>query len=297
MRHKNVLILLVAITLVSCGGGEKRAAKAETVMTAQVTRGAIEQRVMFMGSVHAKDAVEIFPRATGKIKQKILKEGDFVKRDQPILVAERDEVGYKFKDMPIVSPIDGVVASVDVDVGTNVGPNKPVAIVVSPNEMRIRLDVPERYLEKIQLGTEVTFTVDYLPGEEYKGKVAVSSPHLDEKTRTAKVEILIPNEALTIRHGMFGKVYLTIDKHEDTLIVPYDAISWEGNKRFVYRVEGDKVRRLEVETGFRNEAESEILRGVEEGDVVATSNLINLSDGEEVDIVKGEEGQVKEKQL
>lgn len=287
---KTKTVAVVAITLflfiftASCSGRNKSASKLKEVSASTIVRGEIERNVLFTGNIVAQDAFDIYPRAAGKISKKLLKEGDPVKRDQPILMVERDEIGYTFKQMPIVSLVDGVVGTISVDVGSFVDPTRPVATVVRPGKMRVKLDVPERYLEAINPGTEVKMSIDSLGGDTYNGKIITSSPVVNPKTRTANVEAEVPNTDGRLRHGMFCRMNLIVEHHADALTVPMDAISWEGENQFVYKIKDGKLERAQVKTGLRNDVHVEILDGVAEGDQVVHGDLLSLKDGEMVSI-------------
>lgn len=288
-----IIIALLVVIAVSCTGKGKPA-ELTAIDTAKVEKGTIEKTVMFTGNIDAYDAADVFPRATGKVSKKLLKEGDAVKKGQAIMLVDRDEIGYKFKPMPVDSPIDGFVGNISVDIGSNIGPSNPVAKVVRPGNIRVKLDIPERYLEVILPGTDITMTVDTLNGMTFNGKIVTSSPVVDEKTRTARVEVEVPNPENILRHGMFGRMNLVTERKDNALTVPNETISWEGDKQFVYRVVTPggsgtrgvkaKVERRQVKVGLRNETHVEIAEGVEEGDVLAASNLIDLKDGEAVKV-------------
>lgn len=285
MKIINPLIAMLIFFLPACGGGQKEKSSGQPVTTARAVKESIERKVTFTGNIEAQDAVEIFPRATGKVAQKLLKEGDAVKKGQFILLVDRDEIGYRFKPMPVDSPINGTIGSILVDVGTNVNTNSAVAIVVRPENMRVKLDIPERYLGAILPGTEVSMKVDSLNDETFNGTITIASPVVDQKTRTAKVEVIMPNPDGRLKHGMFGRMDLVVEKHYDVLTVPYDAISWEGEKQVVYKLaDGNKVKRQEVNVGFRNDTKVEITNGLDENDTVIVGDLLDLEDGESVTV-------------
>jgi membrane fusion protein, multidrug efflux system len=277
-------LAIIIMGAAACGGRGKAPPALQEVGAATVTRGAITRDVLFTGNIVAQDAFDIYPRATGKVSKKILKEGDAVKRGQPILLVERDEVGYSFKPLPVVSLADGVVGSIAVDVGSFVEPARPVATVVRPGNMRVKLDVPERYLDAIAPGATVSLVVDTLGGAEYQGTTVTRSPVVNEKTRTANVEVEVANTDGRLRHGMFGRLKLVVERRDDVLLVPLAAISWEGEKTIVYRIADGKVHRVEVKPGLRNTASVEILEGIAEGDRLATGRLLDLEEGEAVNV-------------
>jgi len=282
-----VTFFLVLAIMASCGGKAKGPSPQQEIETAKVVRGTIERTVLFTGNIVAKDAVNVFSRAQGRISKKLLKEGDPVKKGQGILVIDRDEIGYTFKPLIVDSPIDGYVGSILVDIGTvvydrTVFSQNPVAVVVRPGTMRVKLDIPERYLTVVLPGTKVKMFVDSLNGDTYEGTIITSSPVVDEKTRTAKVEVEVPNVDGRLRHGMFGRINLVVGKHDNVLTVPNNAVSWEGEKQFVYKVADGKAHRTQIKTGMRNDVHVEITEGVVENDILAVGSLIDLKDGEPV---------------
>jgi multidrug efflux pump subunit AcrA (membrane-fusion protein) len=279
-----ILILSLA-TIISCGGRAKAPPPPKEINAAKIYKGTLERTVLFTGNIEAQDFVNVFSRANGKVVKKLLKEGDPVKKGQGILAIERDEIGYTFKPLILDSPIDGYVGSILVDVGTyvydrTVFSQNPAVVVVRPGKMRVKLDIPERYLDTIHLGTKVQMKVDYMDGKVFDGTIITAAPVVDEKTRTARIEVEVPNQNGELRHGMFGRMHLVVEKRENTLIAPLQGISWEGEKQFVYKVKDGKVERLQVKTGLRNDVHVEILEGLAENDHIAVGDLLDLRDGE-----------------
>lgn len=283
-----LIITMMALAGGACGGRAKAPPVSQEVGAATVERGAITRDVLFTGNIVARDAFDIYPRASGKVSRKVLKEGDPVKRGEPILLVERDEVGYTFRPLSVVSLVDGVVGNISVDVGSLVEPARPVATVVRPGSMRVRLDIPERYLDAVAPGAAVKLVVDTLGGAEYPGTIATRSPVVSEKTRTANVEVEVENSDGRLRHGMFGRLKLAVERRDGVLIAPLAAISWEGEKTIVYRISDGKVQRVEVKPGLRNTVNVEILEGIAEGDRLATGRLLDLEDGEAVNVKEPE---------
>ncbi|HPQ81944.1 MAG TPA: efflux RND transporter periplasmic adaptor subunit, partial [bacterium] len=139
-------------------------------------------------------------------------------------------------------------------------------------------------------GTEVAMVVDTLGGAEYTGKIVTQSPVVDDRTRTANVELEVENADGRLRHGMFGRMKLVVERRDDVLSVPLGSVSWEGEKTIVYRLEGGEVRRVEVKPGLRNSSKVEIAGGVSEGDRVVVGGLIDLENGEKVEVRGREAG-------
>ena len=278
--------LFLALFFAACSGGKNGAELKKEVSVAGVEKKDISKEVMLIGSIEAKDFAEIFPRGSGKVVKKLLNEGDPVKKGQTIMTSMRDEVGFTFRPAPIVSTIDGFIGRIFVDVGSSVETATPVATVVRPDEMRLKIDMPEIYIADIEPGEKVSFFTDAVPGEKFEGLVTTVSKAIDLKNRTTRVELMVDNPDHKLVHGMFAKIDMPIETHEAALTVPLDAISWEAEKQFVFKVTGNKLVKSRVKTGIRNAVRVEIVEGLNEGDLVVVGDLINLKDGEEVNVAK-----------
>ncbi len=291
MRSKNrkILILVAVLALFGLlfakGACKKRLVvqrppKEVSVVTPE--RRTISKTVIVTGSVEAESFAEIYPRGPGKVLKKLLNEGDPVEKDQPIMTTLRDDVGYTFKPAPVVSKISGLIGRIYVDVGGTVDTTTRVATVVQPDRMRIKLDVPERYLPNISVGQKVDFESDTLPNEKFEGAITSISQAVDIKNRTSRVELAIPNEGHKLVHGMFARVDMPIVTHENVLNIPITAISWEADKQFVYKVVNGHVVHSQIELGIRNATQVEVLKGLADGEAIVADDLLDLKDGDPV---------------
>lgn len=285
-----VVFLLLAIVVVKriWKSEYKEVVHTKSVAVTSPIRKTIAHTVIVTGSIEARDYAEIYPRGPGKVFKKYLSEGDAVKKNQTILTTMRDEVGYTFKPAPVVSKIDGFIGRIYVDTGATVDVNQPVASVVQPDRMRIKLDVPEQYLSKISDDLEINFKTDTLPDDTFSAKVTSISQAIDTANRTFRVEMETDNPDNKLKHGMFARIDIPVEVHENTLAVSVRAIGWEADKRYVYKISDGKISKVPVKVGIRNTTEIEVLDGVSEGDVLASERLIELSDGEEVKIKENE---------
>lgn len=147
----------------------------------------------YVGNIKAQDEVEVFPRVSGKVVEKVKEDGAPVAKDEAVAFIDRDEVGLTYERAPVESPIAGVIGRVYVDIGTQVTPQTPVALVVNMDKARIDLDIPERYLPQVETGQEAEITVDAYAAEQFRGIVTKVSPVVDTLTRSAPVEITLDN--------------------------------------------------------------------------------------------------------
>ena len=159
--------------------------------------------------------------------------------------------------------------------------------MVDIGRVRLVANIVERDLKLIQTGDDTAVGVDAYPGEVFTGRIARVAPVLDPATRTAPVEIEIPNPGFRLKPGMYARVSITTDQRKDALVVPSNAVIDAGGRRGVFlAAENDTVSFRPVTVGIEERDVVEILDGVAEGDRVVTTGAAGLREGDRV-IVAG----------
>jgi len=238
----------------------------------------------YVGNVKAQEEVNVYPKVTGKIIEKVKDEGDAVNKGDVIAYIDRDEVGLKFEKAPVESPINGIVGRVLVDIGSSVTSQTPVALVVDMNKVKISLDIPELYISRVSLGLRAQVKVDSYPQEEFLGQVTKISPVLDLQVRSAPIEIEIENSDHRLKSGMFARVILNLSEHKGVPVVMKEALLGKNHDTFVYIVENRKAVRRPVMLGIRQDSSFEVVEGLKEDDLVVIMGQQRLTDGTLVSI-------------
>jgi RND family efflux transporter MFP subunit len=117
----------------------------------------------------------------------------------------------QLEDAELRSPISGVVAERRVDVGEALDERTVAFVVVQMSPLKVRFQLPERYLAQVRPGQSVTATFDAYPGESFPGQVTTLGLTVDPATRTVVVESELPNPGHRLRPGMFAKVVLEME--------------------------------------------------------------------------------------
>jgi RND family efflux transporter MFP subunit len=194
--------------------------------------------------------------------------------------ARLDELKITLQNTNIISPVDGFVARRAADPGAFVSQNAPVADVVDIHQVRLVVNVVEKDLRQVQEGDPAVVSVDAFPGETFTGRIARVAPVLDPATRTAPIEIEIPNPGYRLKPGMYARVNITTDARREALVVPINAVVDVNGRRGVFLAQEDGTAAFRaVRVGLEDEANIEILEGVAEGDRVVTTGSAALTDG------------------
>jgi RND family efflux transporter MFP subunit len=138
--------------------------------------------------------------------------------------ARLEELKITLQNTIIQSPVDGFVSKRLLDPGAFVGPNSPVAAVVDIRTVRMVANLVEKDMKRVHVGTVAAVEVDAFAGEKFAGRVSRVAPVFDPATRTAEMEIEIPNGSYRLKPGMYSRVSLTVDSRENALTIPRNAL-------------------------------------------------------------------------
>ena len=249
------------------------------VRTEKTSPRDLEDRLLLVGSVKALDEAVLYPRVPGKLLRNVLREGDPVKKNEPVAFIERDEVGVTYEPAPVPSTLTGVVGKTYLDAGANVTLQTPVALVVNQTQVRIKVDLPERYVGRIALGQTAHVTVEAYPDAPFTGLVSKISPVVDESSRNAPIEILVDNGGGKLKSGMFAQAEIVVGRKSSAVSVSAAAVQEDEKGPFVFLAMNGKAARRSVALGFKTQDFIEIAEGLRAGDRVVYFGLYGLKDG------------------
>lgn len=202
-----------------------------------------------------------------------------------------NELKINLANTVITSPVDGFIGKRTLDPGASVGVNTSFISVVDIRTVRLVINVVEKDLRRIHQGTAVEVEVDAYPGEKFMGRVARLAPILDPATRTAQVEIEIPNSTFRLKPGMYARARFTVEKHDNALVVPTMAVVDLQGKIGVWQTadEGDSPVFIPVTTGIEQQDFTEITSGLKEGQRIITTGAGALRPGDRI-VMAGQRG-------
>ncbi|HEX5720819.1 MAG TPA: efflux RND transporter periplasmic adaptor subunit [Thermoanaerobaculia bacterium] len=124
--------------------------------------------------------------------------------------AARDLARQRLADAVLHSPITGVVAERRADAGERLGDSSVAYVIVQTSPLKLRFQLPERYLARVKRGQAVRATVDPYPGQTFTGKVSVIGGVVDSSTRTVAVETEFSNADGRLSPGLFARVEIDL---------------------------------------------------------------------------------------
>jgi RND family efflux transporter MFP subunit len=201
--------------------------------------------------------------------------------------ARLEELRINLANTVISSPVNGFVARRAADAGAHVSQNAPVVDVVDISTVRLVANVVEKDLRRVEQGEPAKVEVDAFPGETFGGRVARVAPVLDPATRTAQIEVEIPNPGNRLKPGMYARVNLTIEQRARALTVPSNAIVNVDGQRGVFLAQKNTAAFRAVDIGIEDPARVEVLQGLNDGDRVITTGAAALQNGDRIVVVAG----------
>jgi RND family efflux transporter MFP subunit len=202
--------------------------------------------------------------------------------------AQLGALATRIGETRIESPLDGFVIQRKLDPGALVGPPGGGAIitVVRTDVLRVFISVNERLSAKVALGQEAVVTVDALPGRTFRGTVVRLAPFFDPTTRTLDAEVQLANTDGMLRPGMYGRGAIILDRHKGATVLPAVAMQISDKDRYVFVLEGNRVHRKHVETGYDAGEWLEVTSGVQAGQEVVMAGADGLSEGSVVRVAR-----------
>ena len=226
------------------------------------------------------------------LKEKgLVSTGDFdkIRYDMEALEASYNLAKLELDYTQIRAPIAGVVSERYAKIGNTVAVGDPVFRVTSFEPLVAYVHVPEREYRRIREGQLVGIEIDALRDQPVVASVTRVSPIVDPATGTFKITIEITDPERRIKPGMFGRIGIVYDKHEDALQVPRSAILEEDGQTSVFVVAEGKAVRKRVTTGYSDKGMVEIVAGIDDGDRVITVGHVGLKEDAKVTIINADD--------
>lgn len=215
---------------------------------------------------------------------------DLARAQQSQSKARLDELRINLGNTIITSPVNGFVSRRSADPGAFVSQNTPLLDVVDITTVRLEANVVEKDLKDLHTGDGTRVNVDAYPGEVFTGRIARVSPVLDPATRTAPIEIEIPNPANRLKPGMYARVGITTGIRKDALVVPANAVVDLGGRRGVFQPLNESAVFRAIQVGTEQGDLVEVLGGLADGDTVITTGASALRDGDRIVLPGGRNG-------
>lgn len=275
----------------------------------EVKKGTVEITFKATGTITAKQDVKVTSKPSGILKAVYVKEGDYIKKGQQVGLIKPGRNEFEdYKPMPIYTEASGtVVKCLDSDsrdkdlserdlslprLGTFLNGSYDAADnascflrVVNMDTLLVPVYVSEQQVMKLKKGMPVSVKITALghDAEELKGKISHVSTQTEQSgsrwsdSKGFLVIVELPRGNQNILLGINALLTIPVQKKEDVLVIPANALFEKEGKNFAFKyLGGNKYEKVEIETGLSNDRLVEVTKGLAEKDKV----LISLPYGE-----------------
>jgi membrane fusion protein (multidrug efflux system) len=197
--------------------------------------------------------------------------------------ADIELVKAQIREAELRAPFDGLIGLRQVSEGAYANPSIVVAKLTRVSPLKLELSIPEAYIDMVKVGTSILFNID---GDtlKYRAEIYATESRINVETLSFTVRAYYPNVDRKIPPGRFASVTLQLNYDGNGISVPSESVIPDLGEHIVYKVNNNKAAKVEVEPGVRTESYIQILNGLNVGDTVVTTGILQLRDGIDLQI-------------
>lgn len=192
--------------------------------------------------------------------------------------AQSDLIAAQLSKTTVRAPFSGTIGLRSISKGSYVTPSTPIANLVNTSQLKLTFAVPEKYVSRMKVGTELVFTTSD-SREEHTAKIYAIEPQVDIATRTLRMRAIADNKEGKLYPGTFANVTLPLETVNNAMMVPTEALIPIQNGKKIFIKENGLAKEVEVETGARTASDVRVLSGIKVGDTILTSGVMSLRNG------------------
>jgi membrane fusion protein (multidrug efflux system) len=221
-----------------------------------------------------------------EFRQKQLLERDAISRESYDQVATELQsleadillVEARIAETELRAPFDGIVGLRMISEGAFATTQTKIVRLVKISPLKIEFAIPERYAGEISPGFQIRFTIDGV-SKAFTASVYAVDPKVDINTRTILTRAYYPNKNEELKPGRFVSVQALLSQIDQTVAIPTQAVipEMDGEKVFVYR--NGKADEVKVILGLRTESLIQVKEGLQFGDTLLTTAILQLRHG------------------
>ena len=228
-----------------------------------------------------------FERTEEMFRRKLLSDQDYENGRYELEQARlrRERARMELQHATVRAPFAGVITERHVQLGSRVAPGARLFGLIKLDEMIAEVFIPGQHLAEVEVGQRAVVTSEFLGGAEFGGRVKRISPVVDPGSGTFRVTVGLEDPGEHLRPGIFVNVHIITATHESAVLVPKEAVVYDGRDRYVFAVADTVASRIKLDPGFENASFVEALSLVEAGTPVIVVGQEGLRDGARVRVV------------
>lgn len=218
-----------------------------------------------------------------EFRQRQLRDGNLISQEEydntvselNVNKADYDLIKAQIDKTEIRAPFSGTIGLRSVSEGSYLTTATVIATFQNLNIIKVDFSIPEKYSTSVKKGDELDFKISG-SATVFKAKIYAIEPKIDPGTRTLKIRAICNSNYSELIPGAFANVELSLKKINDAILVPSVAIVPELKGQKVYLYKNGVVAQQNVEIGIREETSIQIVSGLNAGDTVITSGILQI---------------------
>ncbi|WP_396212628.1 efflux RND transporter periplasmic adaptor subunit [Flavobacterium sp.] len=228
-----------------------------------------------------------FERQKNLWDKKIGSEIQFLQAQTQMVSAQKGvaQMRAQLSKTVIRAPFSGTIDEVFVEKGQIVAPSQlGLMRIVNLSNMYVSTSVPETYIGKLKVGTEVDVFLTSL-GKAYKGRVRQVGNYLNPNNRSFGIEVSVPNPENLLRPNQVAKLKIIDYTSKNAIVVPTNVVQEDGEKnKFVFTVANSNgktgtAKKVLVKIGKSSDNVTEIVSGLSTNEIIVTEGVNSIADG------------------
>ncbi len=197
--------------------------------------------------------------------------------------AEASLIKAQLEKTKIIAPFSGTIGLRQVSEGAFVTPGQRIATLTQIQPVKIEFSVPERFAQSVTKNSKVMISLEGT-SKKYQAVIYAVEPYIDPETRSVTVRALYPNQNQELRPGSFTRVEFDLNHLQNALQIPAQAVIPELGGYKVFKYVNGKAEQAKISVGIRTSEMVQVTEGLQKGDTVITSGLLQLRSGFPVQI-------------
>lgn len=206
-----------------------------------------------------------------------------VSTDLEKLMADIELVKARLRMTELRAPFDGIIGLRMVSEGAYASTGTVVAHLTKISPMKVEFSVNEKQANDVRPGTMIQFTVENDP-RKYRARVYALESKLDEKTLSLKARALYDNPGGILRPGRSASIEIILREINNAIVIPSIASVAEMGKDYAFKYSGGKASQVFIKKGLRTASSVQVTDGLQAGDTLLVTGVMQLRDGSEVEI-------------
>lgn len=193
----------------------------------------------------------------------------------------------------VIAPQAGTLVTMNAVENSFISNSMPLAVIDGADQMKVTASVSETLVPKLAAGDTADVYVSSI-GQSFTATIRSVERAANLQTKLYTVTLTVPADVSGLLSGMFADVTFHTDVSENAIVVPTEAILTSNDIQYVYVVENDTAKYVEVTTGLTGSGVTEVLSGLTEGQQLVTVGQAYLADGDPVRVVTEENTQFED---